>query len=423
MNRFLVAVAALVLAPIGAAAGCNAILGNEPGTLGGDGGFFDSASNESDTGPCGAGNKLCASTCLTTSDPANGCSGDCTACVAPANGQPACNGPNGSCGLGACNNGFADCDNNASDGCESLLTARTTCGSCDNNCAAQGKNFCSPDPASGGVVCSDTCNGTDCCGSQACSNPNDPSGTCVDLTNNLANCGACGNVCPNYANATTTCVNGQCGYKCNNGNDCGGGRCVTFGPTSCGCNPPQDCTLLGAGEMCDSTGNCVCNPGTGTMCPAGICCGSNVCCGGGSTCVAEGNAACGSSCDKCAGGSTCNAHQCTCTAGNSFICGVPGGTYSCCTLSQYCDAGTCMASTGQCPSMNPCSTGGDGGTGCCRSPAITCQIPDNSTIGCGSSCMDCSGIGQCCCPSADSTGWSCAAKTGDGGACGPGCHP
>jgi hypothetical protein len=41
----------------------------------------------------------------------------------------------GSCGIGACSAGYADCNNNPADGCETSITTDTNCGGCGNVCA------------------------------------------------------------------------------------------------------------------------------------------------------------------------------------------------------------------------------------------------------------------------------------------------
>jgi hypothetical protein len=68
------------------------------------------------------------------SDPAN--CGTCgNGCIARANAAPSCSG--GTCGLGACNAGYEDCDGFAETGCEAhLMTSEGNCMTCGNACAA-----------------------------------------------------------------------------------------------------------------------------------------------------------------------------------------------------------------------------------------------------------------------------------------------
>jgi len=152
----------------------------------------------------------------------------------------------GSCQL-VCNNGFADCNGLAEDGCEVNLANddKNNCGECGN-------------------VCDDICvNGQCGCptGQTLCAD-----GQCHDLDKENGNCGACGNVCPAPPSPspypaswriTVECIQGRCNQpKCQTRfMDCnldfldsGGDGCET--PTtdrnncgSCGnvCNPGEDC--------------------------------------------------------------------------------------------------------------------------------------------------------------------------------------
>ena len=125
----------------------------------------------------------------------NNCGACGNICTAP-NATTAC--LNGSCILVSCNPGFANCDGNTSNGCETTSLATTTnCGSC-------------------GVVCPTRPNSTSVCTAGVCSivcnsgfgncNANNADGCEVSLLSNTSNCGACGNNC----SASQTCVNGVC---------------------------------------------------------------------------------------------------------------------------------------------------------------------------------------------------------------------
>lgn len=138
---------------------------------------------------------------------------NCTACGntcnAPANAVATCNG---SCGF-TCNPGFSDCDGNPLNGCEVNLTSDPShCGTCPTVC--------------NGVNGTATCNGG-LCGIQCAAGFENCNGSLLDgceinKTTNLNNCGGCGVVCPDPANADPTC-NGTCGSTCNNGySDCDG---------------------------------------------------------------------------------------------------------------------------------------------------------------------------------------------------------
>lgn len=113
----------------------------------------------------------------------------------PQNTQPICQG--GICIYG-CLAGFADCDNNMVNGCETnLLSSTSNCGACNLNCP--------PPPANGTYNC---VNGN--CVLQCNPGFQNCSGQCVNVASNTNNCGACGNVCPSVPNAVVGCSGGQC---------------------------------------------------------------------------------------------------------------------------------------------------------------------------------------------------------------------
>jgi len=136
-------------------------------------------------------------------DPANGCEvateanldhcGSCgTACESGANAAASCNG--GVCGL-ACEDGFEDCDDVASNGCEADLSSTATCGSCGQVCGDQ-HAAATCDAGTCKLTCDDgfaDCNG----------NPSD--GCEVELAVAAANCGWCGHDC-----GGATCDQGLC---------------------------------------------------------------------------------------------------------------------------------------------------------------------------------------------------------------------
>jgi len=75
--------------------------------------------------------------CVSTSDPAYGCSStSCYPCVAPHVKSTLCR-PDGTCAIGACFNGFNNCNVEPADGCEVNLSSDVHhCGACDNDCNA-----------------------------------------------------------------------------------------------------------------------------------------------------------------------------------------------------------------------------------------------------------------------------------------------
>lgn len=96
---------------------------------------------------CGTGKKECNGACVSTSDPATGCEAkSCDPCsLASATARCA---PDGSCAVSACKDGFKDCNNKSSDGCEvDINTDTQNCGDCNNPC--DGSLTC----ANGGCGC------------------------------------------------------------------------------------------------------------------------------------------------------------------------------------------------------------------------------------------------------------------------------
>src|SRR5262249_32571394 len=115
-------------------------------------------------------------------------------CVA-ANGTPTCNG--GTCGISSCSAGFANCDGNPANGCETNTTTDV------NNCGSCGQ-VCSPlndTPACVNGVCASVCNA----GFANC-NGNPANGCETNITTDVNNCGSCGHICP----PLTVCTAGLC---------------------------------------------------------------------------------------------------------------------------------------------------------------------------------------------------------------------
>jgi len=219
-----------------------------------DGGAFDAAepapeasipaaeAGGVDSGPTGCpdGRKSCGGACVSLDDPSTGCGApSCAPCAIP-HGTAKCAG--GACATAECEAGRADCNGNASDGCEvDVTTDPKHCGACTTACGAS--QVCGPNG------CASTCPGS----LVACS------GGCVDLTSNADNCGTCGNKCSAPANGVASCAAKTCGFTCDNGYHACGSQCVADGPTSCGpsctnCPAPANaagtCTAGACGFTC-----------------------------------------------------------------------------------------------------------------------------------------------------------------------------
>jgi hypothetical protein len=268
-------------------------------------------------------------------DAANGCetllisATHCGACGLEcrfSHGNAACT--DGACRLTGCDAGFSDCDGEEANGCETNTQSdRTSCGACDQSCAAG--QLCSAG------VCRATCAaGLATCGDRCTHPQTDPS-----------NCGACNTVCPTRANAAPVCSAGACSFVCNVGfRDCDGDlgngcevdtRASVANCGGCG----RACVLANATSACVTSrcslaacnagfADCNANPADGcevdtrtSTAHCGACgadCASRVCVG--SVCLAptctdrvrngvETDVDCGGSCPACARCQSCGADR------------------------------------------------------------------------------------------------------------------
>lgn len=232
----------------------------------------------------------------TASDSSN-CGGCGANCALP-NAPPVCSG--GRCVVAACSSGFADCDGSAATGCESNLGSdRLNCGGC-------------------GVACgsSQTCVAGRC----ACHVGQTACGTvCVDLQADVSNCGTCGRRCV-LTSATTACASGTCAITmCMPGfADCDG-----FAASGCETNIVTDPTNCGGcGIRCSSpnaTASC-----SGGSCGRGTCLPGFADCDGFAVNGCETNintsmASCGSCGRACAAGMTCSGGTCSGTSAYDVV--------------------------------------------------------------------------------------------------------
>ncbi len=251
----------------------------------------------SEARPCGAGQTCCGATCVNTNESATHCGACGTACTA---GQSCCGGacanPQGDvnncgacgrrcqvanatasctmgvCGVATCNTGFANCDNDPSNGCEvDTATSATNCGACGTACTG-GTNAAAACAAGAcGLRCND--------GFANCDN-NNANGCEVNTGTSPSDCGACGTVCPTRTNASATCAAGTCGIACTTGfGNCDGdaangcetsltdnvSNCGTCGRTCTATNGTPSCTAGACGlASCNAGfGNCDNNAANG----------------------------------------------------------------------------------------------------------------------------------------------------------------
>lgn len=299
--------------------GCNAILDNQPGTMletteAGtepppgpapapseqpapmtDAGTPEQDSGEKPSPNCPVGQQMCFGACVSMTDPLYGCGNpSCTACPAM-HSSSACQGRK--CVVASCDKGYADCNSNPGDGCETDLSKSTSCGACNAVCAPAAP-LCAPSGAS--FQCENGC---------APGAPLNCGAECVDPLTSVNNCGACNMKCPAVANGTAACTLGACTFTCKAQFHACADKCVAkTDPATCGpdCTP---CPVPAGG-----TATCVADV-CGVKCNAGL----HAC---GNTCVtATDPNACGPACTVCPAvpnaTPTCAGNTCgfTCTAG------------------------------------------------------------------------------------------------------------
>jgi hypothetical protein len=170
---------------------------------------------------CAFGQKLCDGSCVSVDDPLFGCGP--TACTPCALDRASATCAGSGCAIASCNAGYADCDQSATNGCETDLSQSTHCGTCNSQCGSA-----APDctPSAGGFTCATGCSAgaPTLCGTQ-----------CVELQTSLDNCGACGTACPAAPNGQTSCTAGHCGFSCQADFHACGSACVSdLSPSTCG---------------------------------------------------------------------------------------------------------------------------------------------------------------------------------------------
>lgn len=178
------------------------------------------------------------------------------------NASTVCTG--GHCNFTACTAGWGNCDGIPNSACETdLNTSLTHCGACGRACSpANATGMCTA-----GVCAIARCNPGfgDCDGSAA--------NGCETRLNTTTNCGACGSVCA-PANANATCASGTCAVM-----SCTSGWANCNGSVSDGC----ETSLMTDGANCGVCGRAC---GSGRVCRSGVC----------GTACPLGQSQCGSSC-------------------------------------------------------------------------------------------------------------------------------
>ena len=343
-------------------------------------------------------------------DQATGCETDtrttiqnCGVCGLACNGThgiPSCSG--GTCAI-SCNPGVDDCNHSASDGCETSLTDNlNSCGQCGTVCSASHGV-----PACNGAVCAvASCTGLwgDCNGTVA--------DGCEMQLNSLQNCGVCGAPCA-LDNATASCATGSCalvqcdpGFANCDGNAANGcevnlnadvnhcGVCLNACPSS-GCTPKCTASVCGC-SSCPVSGTADCDNNPGNGCETTLATDANHCGG------------CGAKCTVPNGTPSCVGSQCTvagCTPGygdcNSSVtdgCEAPLRTLqNCGACGQPCALGNATSScaTGACV-ITVCNVGFADCDGLPSNGCETNTASSPSACGaCGHACSNVNGTPSC----------------------------
>lgn len=207
--------------------------------------------------PCPAGQTCCFEACVDTSTDIYNCGGCNEPCPFGVNGSATCTG--GSCGI-ECSQGFADCNQGLLDGCEIKLSDD------GNNCGACGA-ACEAPNAFGGCEMS-TCTVGLCKQGFADCNGEIPDGCESNIGDDASHCGGCGNLCTPPDHSVPTCIAGACAFgPCETGYT----NCNALAVDGCEVNTGADPFNCGTcGTTCPSTPNA--QPGCANgVCAVGTC--------------------------------------------------------------------------------------------------------------------------------------------------------
>ena len=398
---------------------------------------------------------------------ANGCevnlaqsATNCGACnnACPSRPNAAVECAAGQCRLGACSQGFADCDRSAANGCEvDLRSSPTSCGACGLRCSA---------PNATGACVSGQCAIGACNPGYANCDGNLGNGCEVDLRESATNCGTCGNACV-LPNARPRCEQGTCRVaSCNDGfadcdrNPANGCEVNTRSATQhCGgcdnaCAVPNGTALCesgrcgvgtcaagfrdcdnNAGNGCETSLNSTSNCGAcGRVCPGGTTCANGSCvtvcppaqvvCGGACVDVLTNPAHCGACGTTCPGApnasAACEAGRCriVCAAGFDDCDGDPSNGCEASLLTDRAHCGQCRRACENRPNAEAtCSAGScvltcaPAWRNCDGDPGNGCEVDTASDPGNCGACLQ-------RCPRRDRTMPFCR-----GGSCGFECVP
>ena len=315
----------------------------------------------------------------TATDPTN--CGTCgTTCNLP-HATAGCNG--GSCTVASCNTGWADCDGNPANGCETDLSQPAHCGTCGNACAT-------------GMLCS----GGSCVSMCVAPMPTLCNGSyCANTTNDVNNCGTCGHVC-SLANATATCTSSACAVaSCNTGY----ADCNKTASDGCEVNTTNDvnncktcankCNLTNATAVCSASACAI------SLCNMGFKDCDGVAANGCEVNLMSDTSNCGMCATKCATNGNCNDGGCGCPGG-TLNCGAAPGTCATCPTAPTNGSTGCLVTDAGASCVATCSNPNP--TLCSGPNACVNTTSDNNNCGacdagCSTTGSSCSGS-MCQCP-------------------------
>ncbi|OIP32185.1 MAG: hypothetical protein AUK47_20995, partial [Deltaproteobacteria bacterium CG2_30_63_29] len=203
------------------------------------GGVCDSANATCQTGYANCDNDMSNGCEVNTTNDLNNCGVCATSCVRPKT-NASCS--NSTCSFGGCQSNFGDCDNNKStNGCETdLRSSDANCGSCGTACSeTQAVVHCSGSSCDTvGAVCN--------VGYGNCDNDMASNGCEVNLNTTVSNCGTCGTNCDAPHATGETCASGVCDYSAT--------TCST-GWSNCDGNMANGCETSSAGDV-NNCGGC-----------------------------------------------------------------------------------------------------------------------------------------------------------------------
>jgi hypothetical protein len=210
---------------------------------------------------------------------------------------------------------------------------------------------------------------------------------CVDVSSDVANCGACAHAC---SGATSVCSNGVCAATCAAGLTNCAGSCVDPNVAHAHCGAcPSSCP---SGEVCQ-----------GGACAASCAAGFSSCAGGCHNLMTD-PTSCGSCGHACTGDQTCSGGTCACHFPTSTSC-----------------SGVCVDATSDTNNCGACGNACSGATPVCSNGVCvaTCNTASMQTA-CGSQCvvlgmdpMNCGSCSNVCSPTQVCSNGMCQAPPTD----------